>query len=1261
MNRNLHLPVKLASLLILIALLVMPGVGWGQTVTLAGWDFNGLSAYGPSPMAPANSASNLTIAGLTRGSGITTTPTAAGSAWGGNGMVEATEASAITGNDFIYFSIAANTGYTVSINSINAYNVRRSSTGPTTGQWQYQIGSGSFTDIGSDITWGSTTSSAGNAQAVISLSGISALQNVAAGTTVTFRCILWSGSAAGGTWYLNNFQTGNDFVLDGTVSSATTPTLTVTPTSLTNFTYALGAGPSAEQSFAISGSNLIANVSIDAPLNYEISTGTGGGFTAADPITLSPSSGTLSETTIYVRLKAGLVIGDYNSEVITATSTDADPKTVTCSGNVYDQIDWCNLQWPLSGEITLGDAYTAYGQVWMQGVTLTPGATTGLQAWLGYSTSNTNPNTWTNWIPASFSNQVGENDEYLADLGAALSAAGTYYYAYRYQYNSAPSVYGDIGGFWNNNSGVLTVNPPTAQIDWCNLQWPVSGSITAGGTFEVYAQVYEPGVTNSVGQGAGISAWIGYSTANTDPSTWTNWVVASFNGDAGNNDEYMANIATGLAPGTYYYASRFKYGLAEHVYGGYSSGGGGFWDNSENVSGVLTVNAPPIPNAWINEFHYDDDGTDENEFVEVVVENASGVNLSELRIHLYNGNGGAVYGTSSLNTYIAGVTSNNFTIYSLAIPGIQNGAPDGFALSYYNILVPGQFLSYEGTFEATDGPAIGVTSVDIGVSENGTGAATNSLQLGGAGTSYSAFFWQPEASNTLGFINNNQSFFASTTWTGAGGNGWEFPAHWTNGVPVPGSIAIVPVAAFIPAIVGNAACGSLTIDNGAGLIIGSTGTLTVTGNMTTANNVYIYDGGSLITNGTVTGTATVQKNINDADFHLFTLPVNQSLPASPTFIGYYVDDYIEANGEWTRLVDADNLQPLRGYSIANESGAVSLEFSGSLFTGNQLFPGLSYTPAAGGYLYGWNLVGNPFPSAIDMDVAALTSTGLNGFAYVWNGSNYVSGPLLGGVGTLTDNVIPSAQGFFVRTEAAGASLTIPNTARVHSSQAFYKNSQTFENTIMLTASGNGAEDRMMFAVNPEASAGYDSNLDAYKLFGNADAPQLYTTFGEQNYSISTVDVIEADTEFPVMFTAGADGNYTITASFPESFMTGSPINLTDLLTGLRQDLRQNPVYAFNASVGDDANRFKLSFATLGIGEQPGLNIGVYAVDGQIRLLLPEAMKGTVNITNLSGQALYSRNFSASGELGINASFPAGVYLVSVVTAQGTATRKVFVN
>ncbi len=137
-------------------------------------------------------------------------------------------------------------------------------------------------------------------------------------------------------------------------------------------------------------------------------------------------------------------------------------------------------------------------------------------------------------------------------------------------------------------------NPIPPTIGWANLQWPPSDSISLGGSTTVYAQIWIDGITNQPGPGAGIQAWIGINSSNTDPSTWTTWIPAVYNVDVGNNDEYMAAIGSTLTPGTYYYASRFNVFGGAYVYGGYSTGGGGFWDGINYVSGVLVVREPLI-------------------------------------------------------------------------------------------------------------------------------------------------------------------------------------------------------------------------------------------------------------------------------------------------------------------------------------------------------------------------------------------------------------------------------------------------------------------------------------------------------------------------------------------------------------------------------------------------------------------------------------------------------------------------------------------
>ncbi|RMF54692.1 MAG: T9SS C-terminal target domain-containing protein, partial [Bacteroidetes bacterium] len=87
----------------------------------------------------------------------------------------------------------------------------------------------------------------------------------------------------------------------------------------------------------------------------------------------------------------------------------------------------------------------------------------------------------------------------------------------------------------------------------------------------------------------------------------------------------------------------------------------------------------------------------------------------------------------------------------------QNGAPDGLALvdAGNNVV---QFLSYEGSFTAVDGPAAGLTSTDIGVSETGSTPVGYSLQLAGTGSFYEDFAWQAAAPNTFGACNTGQTF-----------------------------------------------------------------------------------------------------------------------------------------------------------------------------------------------------------------------------------------------------------------------------------------------------------------------------------------------------------------------------------------------------------------------------------------------------------------------------------------------------------------------
>jgi len=149
----------------------------------------------------------------------------------------------------------------------------------------------------------------------------------------------------------------------------------------------------------------------------------------------------------------------------------------------------------------------------------------------------------------------------------------------------------------------------------------------------------------------------------------------------------------------------------------------------------------------ISEIHYDNTGADVGESVEVSA--PAGTDLSGWRVVLYNGSGGASYGTLPLSGVMP-ATCGARGVQVLAGPaaGIQNGAPDGLALVNAADAVV-EFLSYEGVFAATNGAATGITSVDIGVIEAGTEPAGLSLTRNAAGT------WSGPATATFGACNDD--------------------------------------------------------------------------------------------------------------------------------------------------------------------------------------------------------------------------------------------------------------------------------------------------------------------------------------------------------------------------------------------------------------------------------------------------------------------------------------------------------------------------
>jgi predicted extracellular nuclease len=164
------------------------------------------------------------------------------------------------------------------------------------------------------------------------------------------------------------------------------------------------------------------------------------------------------------------------------------------------------------------------------------------------------------------------------------------------------------------------------------------------------------------------------------------------------------------------------------------------------VTVPVVASAAPPTTPFLSEFHYDNAGTDTGEFVEVQL--PAGTSSAGLSVVLYNGGNGASYDTDALPAVTAPADAPAVAVVDYA-GTLQNGAPDAIALVRGTEVL--EFVSYEGTLTAANGPAAGLTSTDVGVAEAGTEPAGQSLSRTATADGLSA--WTGPATATKGALN----------------------------------------------------------------------------------------------------------------------------------------------------------------------------------------------------------------------------------------------------------------------------------------------------------------------------------------------------------------------------------------------------------------------------------------------------------------------------------------------------------------------------
>ncbi|WP_144282449.1 T9SS type A sorting domain-containing protein [Chryseobacterium echinoideorum] len=504
---------------------------------------------------------------------------------------------------------------------------------------------------------------------------------------------------------------------------------------------------------------------------------------------------------------------------------------------------------------------------------------------------------------------------------------------------------------------------------------------------------------------------------------------------------------------------------------------------------------------------------------------------------------------------------------------------------------------------------------------------------------------------------------ATTTWNGT---------VWSNGTPLTNVDAIIEgVYSTIsqPAFTAN----NITIKNGGVLEINGTNTIN-------AEDVIVEDGGNLVIkdSGALnhSGTFKVLKNGSSVQdkYAFWSSPVaSQNLTAmysgsTPSFITEYdtATDYF-VNAVSTTSVFA------KGYSI--KTPVVSnVEFIGVPNNGTQTFP---LSTAGNGY----NLVGNPYPSNLDLTAFYNTNSGrISNTFYFWdNTSNSVTvqgGATTTNIGYATynpvsqiwtpapnisaipaENSVKIGQGFIVKaTNAADTSLSFSNDMRTAAAATFYnKNNSSTEGKFWLRLNSSyNTNNTFAVAYINGASNSFDP-YDSKAIGTGSDA--FYTLAGTQKLVIQGRESFNINDVVPVGAKHFQNGNFTISLVQKEGiFNNGQAIYLHDKVTGTYTDL-QNNTYSFAANSGDVSSRFEIVYklGILSTSEVSKDSFEVYR-NGENFFVRNNKNIDSVTIYDASGRQIQAiEGGSKEIRITLNAK---GVYVVKAVSEGKEYTKKI---
>lgn len=473
----------------------------------------------------------------------------------------------------------------------------------------------------------------------------------------------------------------------------------------------------------------------------------------------------------------------------------------------------------------------------------------------------------------------------------------------------------------------------------------------------------------------------------------------------------------------------------------------------------------------------------------------------------------------------------------------------------------------------------------------------------------------------------------SVTWNGVA---------WSPSFPTINNAVIIN-GNYNTTVNGNFECCSLTVKNGFILTVGTNDYVKVDNDLEVevGANMNIENSGSLVmvqSTGTVAANnnmsmVRIPRPMNRFDYTYWSTPMGNTIP-TVAFAGWRLDyaftfntanfqDLFGPNGiggpdgfdddgnVWVPMITGINMQKGKGYAIMGPTSSPTypnsptVTFTGNYNTGNTVISvatSLNTANANDDY----NLIGNPYPSAIHAPTFITGNSNLSGTLYFWthclpiSASNpgpaalnfatndYAMYNLTGGTqaspncGSAPTDYIASGQGFFVEAINAGSAV-FTNAMRatgVNTNNSFFRNTESSsvsrDRLWLDFVHADGLFSQTLLAYSSQTTLDYDWAYDGIVNEGG-NSVGIYTFINQEPYRIQSRSAFFSEDIVPIGYKTEYASNYSIQLSNREGvFSDESPIYLEDKLLNVFHDLKQG-AYQFQTQSGVYNDRFQLRY------------------------------------------------------------------------------------